>query len=116
MAVYSLGPLLGPALGPIAGGYITQTVGYKYIFVVIGGLSAVSAAVGLPLLRETYAPVIRLRLAKKSSDPEKTAAAHPHLAASHGNKWNVLWANLTRPFVLLTRSLVCFVLSLYMAL
>lgn len=116
MAVYSLGPLLGPALGPIAGGYIAQTVGYKYIFVVIGGLSAISGAVGIPLLRETYAPVIRLRIAKKSGDPEKAAEAHPHLVASHGSGFQLIWVNLSRPFILLTRSLVCFVLSLYMAL
>ncbi|KAH8103383.1 major facilitator superfamily domain-containing protein [Cristinia sonorae] len=116
MAVYSLGPLLGPALGPIAAGYITQTVGFKYVFVVIGGLSGVAGAVGLPLLRETYAPVIRLRLAKKSADPEKAAAQHPHLIATHGSMWTVLWVNLSRPFILLTRSFVCFLLSLYMAL
>ena len=116
MAVYSLGPLLGPALGPIAGGYITQTVGYKYIFVVIGGLSAISGAVGIPLLRETYAPVIRFRIAQKSGDPEKAAQQHPHLVASHGNGFHLIWVNVERPFILLTRSFVCFVLSLYMAL
>jgi len=116
MAVYSMGPLLGPALGPIAGGYIAQTVGYKYIFVVIGGLSAISAAIGIPLLEETYGPVIRLRIAKKSVDPEKAAASHPHLVADHGNKWHVIWVNLERPTILLTRSLVCFLLSFYMAI
>ncbi|TCD69329.1 hypothetical protein EIP91_008085 [Steccherinum ochraceum] len=116
MAVYSLGPLLGPALGPVAGGYITQTVGFKYIFVVIGGLSAISAAVGIPFLRETYAPVIRLRIAKKSADPEKAAEQHPHLATSHSSGYHVLWVSLSRPFILLTQSFVCFLVSLYMAL
>jgi len=116
MAVYCMGPLLGPALGPIAGGFITQTVGYKYIFVVIGGLSAIAAAIGLPLLRETYGPVLRLRIAKKSADPEKTAASHPHLVADHGSKLHLIWINLERPTILLTRSLVCFLLSFYMAI
>lgn len=116
MALYSLGPLLGPAIGPIAGGFITQTVGYKYIFVVIGGLCALSCIVGVPLLRETYAPVIRQRIAEETGDPEKAALSHPHLAAAHGSKWHLIWVNLTRPFVLLTRSFVCFVLSFYMAM
>lgn len=116
MAIYSLGPLLGPAIGPIAGGFITQTVGFKYIFVVIGGLCAVSCIVGVPLLRETYAPVIRLKLVKESMDPEKAALSHPHLVAAHGSKWHLIWLNLTRPFILLTRSFVCFVLSFYMAM
>lgn len=116
MAVYSLGPLLGPAIGPIAGGFITQTVGYKYIFVVIGSLCGLSCVVGVPLLRETYAPVIRLRLAKNTADPEKAALSHPHLIAAHQSKWHFIWVNLERPFILLTRSFVCFLLSFYMAL
>lgn len=55
MAVYSLGPLMGmlpvrylcverrlnwfigPVIGPIAGGFIAQTVGIKYVFIVIAG-------------------------------------------------------------------------------
>jgi MFS family permease len=53
MALYSLGPLfgtlfqlgcddslmlyLGPVIGPVAGGYIAETIGVKYVFVVIAG-------------------------------------------------------------------------------
>lgn len=57
MAIYNLGPLigtstdtslspmsdqlplLGPAMGPIAGGFIAQTVGVKWVFIVISSLS-----------------------------------------------------------------------------
>ena len=116
MAVYSLGPLVGPAVGPIAGGFISETIGYKYVFIVISGLCGIAAAIGIPFLRETYAPVIRLRLALKSADPEAAARSHPHLVQNHGGKWHLIWVNLHRPFILLTQSFVCFVLSLYMAL
>lgn len=116
MAVYSLGPLIGPAVGPIAGGFIAETIGFKYIFIIISGLCGVAAACGIPFLRETYAPVIRLRIAKRAQDPEKAAKMHPHLLKNHENKWHVMWVNLSRPFILLTRSFVCFLLSLYMAL
>lgn len=116
MAVYSLGPLIGPAVGPIAGGFIAETIGYKYVFIVIAGLCGIASAIGIPLLRETYAPVIRLRLAKQSADPEAAAKHHPHLVQNHGNSWHLIWVNLERPFILLTRSFVCFVLSLYMSL
>lgn len=116
MAVYSLGPLIGPAVGPIAGGFIAETIGFKYVFIVISALCAIAAAVGIPFLRETYAPVIRLRIAKHSVDPEAAAKAHPHLVHNHSGKWHLIWVNLHRPFILLTRSFVCFVLSLYMAL
>ncbi|KAI0750934.1 multidrug resistance protein 4 [Daedaleopsis nitida] len=116
MAIYSLGPLLGPVLGPVAGGFIAQSIGFKYIFVVIGGLAAISAALGIPLLRETYHPVIRLRRAKKSADPEQAAKLHPHLIQEHGSKLHRLWVDMTRPFILLTQSIICFLLSAYMAL
>ncbi|KIJ70225.1 hypothetical protein HYDPIDRAFT_104912 [Hydnomerulius pinastri MD-312] len=116
MALYSLGPLIGPAIGPIMGGFIAQSVGIQYVFYVIVGLCGAAAAVAIPLLRETYAPVIRLQRDKLAADPEKAAATHPNLTLHHTSKLNYLWINLSRPVILLTRSFVCFVLSLYMAL
>lgn len=116
MAIYSLGPLLGPVIGPVAGGFIAESIGFKYIFIVVAGLCAIAAILGIPFLRETYHPVIRLRRAKKSADPEKAAKAHPHLIAEHGNKMHRLWVDMTRPFILLTQSIICFLLSAYMAL
>ncbi|KAI0352812.1 multidrug resistance protein 4 [Trametes cingulata] len=116
MAIYSLGPLLGPVIGPVAGGFIAETIGYKYIFVVVAGLGCIAAALGIPFLRETYHPVIRLRRAKKAADPEKAAKAHPHLIQEHGSKLHRLWVDMSRPFILLTRSIICFLLSAYMAL
>lgn len=38
MALYALGPLIGPAVGPVAGGFIAQTIGVRYVFVVTAGM------------------------------------------------------------------------------
>jgi hypothetical protein len=57
-----------------------------------------------------------LRRAQKSSDPEVAEKMHPHLQQAHGNKLHVLWENLERPVTMLFKSLICFILSLYMAL
>ena len=131
MSLYSLGPLIGksssrtmyiflktfagPVVGPIAGGFITQSIGLKWVFIVIACLCASASVIGIPILRETYAPIIRLRLAK-SADLEKAAKEHLTLVASHGSKLDILWMNLSRPAIILTRSFICFILSLYMAL
>ncbi|KIJ98787.1 hypothetical protein K443DRAFT_8895 [Laccaria amethystina LaAM-08-1] len=116
MAIYSLGPLIGPVVGPIAGGFIAQTIGIKWVFIVIAITCGVASVLGIPLLKETYAPVIRVRRdARKGIDPEIAAKLHPHLSAAHGNKWNFFVDNLSRPIIMLFRSLVCFMLSLYMA-
>ncbi|KAJ7368886.1 major facilitator superfamily domain-containing protein [Mycena albidolilacea] len=115
MAIYSLGPLIGPVVGPIMGGFVTETVGIKYVFIIVAGLGGIASAIGIPILRETYAPLIRLKRAKKAVDPEKAALEHPVLIKEHGSKLHYLWINLSRPAVLLFGSPVCFMLSLYMA-
>jgi len=98
------------------GGFIAQYVGIQDVFYVIVSLCGVAAALGIPLLRETYAPVIRLRLNSVAPDPEKVAAEHRSLTPHHVDRWAYLWINLKRPVILLTRSFICFILSLYMAL
>lgn len=115
MALYSVGPLIGPAIGPVMGGFIAESVGIQYVFYVVIAITGVAAIIGIPLLRETYAPVIRLRLDNMTLDPEKTTAGHSTLPHEMG-KWAYLWLNLKRPVVLLTRSFILFILSLYMSL
>ncbi|KAG2348787.1 MFS general substrate transporter [Suillus weaverae] len=115
VALYSIGPLIGPAIGPVMGGFIAESVGVQHVFYVVVAISGVAAVIGIPLLRESYAPVIRLRLDNIALDPEKTTVEHPALQHEIG-KWAYLWLNLKRPVILLTRSFICFILSLYMAL
>ncbi|KAM6492968.1 multidrug resistance protein 4 [Amanita muscaria] len=115
MAVYTLGPLVGPVVGPIAGGFIAQYIGMKWVFIVLAVVAGLASLIGIPLLRETYAPVIEIRkLKEQANDPEKAAKLRK-LLKTNESKWQILWENLTRPVILLTRSLICFVLSLYMA-
>lgn len=115
MALYSVGPLIGPAIGPIMGGFIAQTIGVQYVFIVIAGLCFVAGFIAIPLLRETYAPVLRERRAKKRGDAENAVHKfHPSLDSS--SKIHFLLLNLTRPVQLLFGSFICFMLSLYMAL
>ncbi len=32
MSLYSLGPIIGPAVGPVAGGFLSQAKGWRWIF------------------------------------------------------------------------------------
>ncbi|TFK72092.1 multidrug resistance protein 4 [Pluteus cervinus] len=119
MALYSLGPLIGPVVGPIAGGFIAQTIGTKWVFIILACVCGVAGIIGIPLLQETYAPIIRLRRDKKlgrNQDPEAAAKKHPHLSAAHaGSGAKFFWENMTRPVIILFGSFICFILSLYMA-
>jgi len=116
MALYSLGPLLGPAIGPIMGGFIAENAGVSYVFYVTVALCGIVSIVGFLFLHETYAPIIRRRRDEKAEDPEKAAIRRAYLAENSPSKWQYLWMNITRPAILLTRSFVCFMLSLYQAL
>lgn len=117
MAMYTLGPLLGPIIGPVAGGFVVQTIGYKYVFIIIAVISGLLAILSIPFMDETYAPVLHMKHDLASGDPEKASNARRHLGPEvQLGRWAYLWINLSRPLVLLTRSFICFVLSLYMAL
>ncbi|KAG2008276.1 multidrug transporter [Coprinopsis cinerea AmutBmut pab1-1] len=117
MALFSVGPLFGPAIGPAAAGFIVQDVGIKWVFIIIAATSAVAAVVGIPLLRETYAPVIRMRKARNSPDPQAaTEKLLRQIGTLEGSKARIIWINLSRPMALLFGNFICFILSLYMAL
>ena len=128
-------------MGPIAGGFIMQKIGVKWVFIVIASSSdlkfvssisathssfiylfiyypvvgSIAAAIGIPILRETYGPVIRQRRAAKSDDSEKAVPDQPAILKERG-KLYYLWINLSRPITLLFGSMICFIFSLYMAL
>ncbi|KAF9648485.1 multidrug resistance protein 4 [Thelephora ganbajun] len=117
MAIYILGPLLGPVIGPVAGGFVVQTIGYKYVFIIIAAISGVLAVLSIPFMDETYAPVVRMKYDIASGDPEKARNARRHLGPDvELGRWKFLWVNLSRPVILLTHSFICFILNLYMAL
>ncbi|KAJ6595852.1 major facilitator superfamily domain-containing protein [Mycena vulgaris] len=114
MAVYTLGPLVGPVVGPIAGGFIAQTVGVQYVYFVLVGVTSFASLVGIPFLRETYAPLVKLRWVSQSADPEKAAHLPEGISPCPG-KLHYMWTNFSRPLLLLSHSFICFTLSLYMA-
>lgn len=113
--------------------FVVQSIGYKYVFIstppasylrreanpiqVIAVLSGILAVLSIPFMDETYAPVVRVKYDMASDDPEKARNARRHLGPDvQLGGWGFLWINLSRPIMLLTRSFICFVLSLYMAL
>ncbi|KEP46436.1 putative MFS multidrug transporter, partial [Rhizoctonia solani 123E] len=120
MSLFSLGPLLGPIIGSIAGGFVTQDIGYQWVFKIISIAAGVVALFGIPLLQETYAPVLRYCLSflsdiNQGSTLSRRRYGYPDLTP-RGSLGKVLSENLIRPLQLLTRSLICFSLSLYMAI
>jgi hypothetical protein len=74
-----------------------------------------SSLIALPFLSETYAPVIRLKRDQQNPDQEKAKIIDNRIPEGYTTA-QYFKINLTRPFYMLTRSSICLLLSLYMAL
>jgi multidrug resistance protein len=76
MSLFSLSPFAGPALGPLVGGFLGPShLGYKFIFILLCILSAVSCIITYFFLPETYPPALRYQKAKRL---RKGGEAHMH--------------------------------------
>jgi MFS family permease len=110
--------MIGPVVGPIAGGFIGETIGWRWVFWVLLMISAVVSG-GIEVLnRETYASVLirwkTVRLAKELGRPDlRSAYASDEEDVSVMTK---LRYGLTRPVLLFCKSPIVFLLSTYMAL
>lgn len=116
-SIFALAPFLGPALGPIAGGFLAQAEGWRWV----EGLTAIFTGclwiVQSLVAPETYSPVLLRRRAEElsrrtgkhylskvdASMPRKTLAGRLKLA-------------LSRPWILLFREPIVFLTAIYMAI
>ncbi|GMG29774.1 unnamed protein product [Aspergillus oryzae] len=58
MAIWALGPILGPVVGPIAGGFLAESVGWRWVFWVLAIAVAVTYGY-LYLMFTTLTPIFR---------------------------------------------------------
>ncbi|KFA53342.1 hypothetical protein S40293_06651 [Stachybotrys chartarum IBT 40293] len=54
LAVWAMGPLLGPCFGPVAGGYIVQSIGWRWVFWITAIAAGVISIACYFLVTETY--------------------------------------------------------------
>ena len=140
MSFFIMGPLLGPVLGPLTGGFVAEGLGYKWVFIITSIISAVAGVYAFVLpMEETYHPLLRTRLIKRSedggvlrtgapkaSDEEKNPEdvkerrviyeEEPEVAQKKQKVKDILLVNMTRPFALFFRSFILFILALFMAM
>jgi len=114
MAVWAMGPLLGPVIGPVAGGYLSGSLGWRWVFWI---LAIAEGAVGIfiPIVtRESYAPVLLARKAKKLR--KETGNMELRSKLDNGLSPKELFRRaIVRPTKMLFCSPIVFSMSLYMA-
>lgn len=54
--------VLAPVLAPVIGGFLVEFAGWRYVFILAGGMGVLALAVSLPALKETHTPTSGVNL------------------------------------------------------
>lgn len=116
-SIFAMAPFLGPALGPIAGGFLGESKGWRWVEGLIAIFTGVVWILSSVVYPETYAPVLlRQRanaLSKKTGQVYISRLEAGQPAKSIGDQLKV---SLLRPWQLLIMEPIVLLISLYMAI
>ncbi len=115
MAVFSAAPFMGPTLGPLAGGYLSDAKGWRWLYwlqLILAGAVFILITFTVP---ETYAPTILAKRAAKMRKETNDPSHVTELDLDIRPFTERLRLFLIRPLQLLFRELIVFLLSLYMS-
>ncbi|GKZ22821.1 MFS siderochrome iron transporter 1 [Aspergillus brasiliensis] len=117
MALFASAPFLGPVLGPLVGGFLGMTAGWRWVLGLLATFSGVLWIVGSTLIPETYAPVLLRRRAKELSKITGMAyRSNLDIDRAPVQLRAAFVTALSRPWKLLFREPIVFLLSMYMAI
>lgn len=114
MAVFVMGPVLGPSLGPVAGGFLAQAAGWRWIFWLLTIVAGLMTILTFLFLRETYAPKLLRDKAKKLQ--EETGQEYRSKLETDLPARTLFLRAITRPSKMLLFSPIVLGLSSFMAL
>lgn len=117
MSLFASAPFMGPVLGPIIGGFLGMNAGWKWVMGFLGAFSGAVWIIGTLVVPETYAPVLLRRRAERLS--KITGKVYESKVDMDQGKFSLKAAfklSLSRPWILLFKEPIVFLLSLYMAI
>lgn len=115
MAVFSAAPFCGPGVGPLVGGYLGAAGGWRWLYwiqLILSGIIWILISFTVP---ETYAPKIlanRAKKMRKETGDDKYVTEQDLDMRPFSQRLQLF---LLRPFQLLFRELIVFLISLYMS-
>ncbi|PGH12054.1 hypothetical protein AJ80_06873 [Polytolypa hystricis UAMH7299] len=117
MVLYCVAPFLGPILGPVVAGFVSQSVGWRWVQGVCCIFIGVIGILGVIFVPETYGPVLLTRRASKLSKMNgKIYVSVLEKNQVKKTPSEVFKKALVRPWVLLFLEPIVLVASLYMAI
>ncbi|KAJ4297407.1 Synaptic vesicle transporter SVOP [Collariella sp. IMI 366227] len=115
MAAFSAAPFIGPAIGPLIGGFLSDAAGWRWLYWIQLIFAAVVWVLITFTVPETYAPTI---LARRAAKLRKQTGDNGHVTEAELDPRPFsarIGVFLIRPFQLLFRELIVFLISLYMS-
>lgn len=117
MSLFAAAPFMGPVLGPIVGGFVGETIGWRWVEGVMAIFTGALWIIGSLLIPETYPPVILRQRAKKLSQMTgKVYKTRGDIQQGDISVIEIFKTSLSRPWILLFREPIVFLLSIYMAI
>ena len=114
-AIWAIGPLMGPVIGPICGGFISQRIGWRWIFYVLAIAALIVTLATFIFLKETN-PVILLEIKARKLRAETGNAQLTSALETHVTGRQLISLALKRPFKLLFISPIVLALSILMGI
>lgn len=115
MAAWALGPLLGPCIGPVAGGYLIRAAGWRWVYWLIAIIAGIITVFTFFMLKESYAPVILERKARRLRKETGNQELRSALAGNATTPTEKLKAAIVRPLKLLFLAPIVTAMALYIA-
>lgn len=115
MGLWSLGPNLGPVIAPIISGFIVEYTSWRWVFWVLSMINGTMAALGIFLLRESFAPVVLARKAKRLRKLTGNPNLHTVFEIAREPFHKRIFTAITRPIVMLFTNPIIIGLGFYMA-
>ncbi|KAI0506707.1 putative MFS transporter [Xylaria bambusicola] len=113
IAMFGLGPLLGPVIGPVIGGFVAEYLGWRWTFWLILIIAGVVSLLAVPLMWETFEPVLLKRRAARLRKSTNNPNFHARFDNKNLTPRQSLARAIVRPIKLLFLSLIVFLLSIY---
>jgi MFS family permease len=117
LTIYCVAPFLGPILGPIVGGFVSESVGWRWVQGVCVIFIGVVGILGIVFIPETYGPVLLQRRTRQLAKADGKIYVSI-LEKNQGKKLpsEVFKRALFRPWVFLFLEPIVLIASVYMAI
>jgi MFS family permease len=115
MAIWSIGPLLGPVIGPVCGGFLVESMSWRWVFWILAIFGGAFGVVLLIVGRETYHPILLERKAAKLRKETGKNELRSKLAQNLPPK-EIFIRAIVRPMKMLFLSPIVGLMSLYIAI